>query len=172
MNFLRTILFLVGCLGGFAARAGGPEGYAEKQPARQVAQGAESPEETAAKSFETLVVSDAETLLPELQAPASALDLRYMREEADPIRRERRRIREVLRQRARTSFAGSAAANRHRSGKPEGRWRLDIGNTGSNNWSPYPDRALDARTLRFPMRRDAQADKRPESQKKMEKLKR
>lgn len=31
-----------------------------------------------------------------------------------------------------------------------GEWRVSVGNNG--NWSPYPDRALDARAIRYPMR--------------------
>lgn len=34
-------------------------------------------------------------------------------------------------------------------------WQIRLGNTGCGNWSPFPDRALDARTIRYPMSRSA-----------------
>lgn len=34
-------------------------------------------------------------------------------------------------------------------------WQLHIGNTEISNWSPFPDRALDARVIRYPMPRSA-----------------
>ncbi len=34
-------------------------------------------------------------------------------------------------------------------------WLIHLGNTGSGNWSPFPDRALDARVIRYPMARSA-----------------
>lgn len=34
-------------------------------------------------------------------------------------------------------------------------WLIRLGNTGCGNWSPFPDRALDARTIRYPMARSA-----------------
>lgn len=34
-------------------------------------------------------------------------------------------------------------------------WQIRLGNTGCGNWSPFPDRALDARTIRYPMARSA-----------------
>lgn len=35
------------------------------------------------------------------------------------------------------------------------KFKLDIGNSAVKNWSPYPDRALDARVIRYPMPRSA-----------------
>lgn len=34
-------------------------------------------------------------------------------------------------------------------------WQICLGNTGIGNWSSFPDRALDARTIRYPMSRSA-----------------
>ena len=47
---------------------------------------------------------------------------------------------------------------------------LSVGNTPADNWSPYPDRALDARTLRFPLPRDSRADKRPDNLKALDRM--
>lgn len=82
-------------------------------------------------------------------------DMRWIRDAVDPIRRERRRIERMMRERAReraleaTEGARKGAAPRDPS-LDMGEWRLSVGNNG--NWSPYPDRALDARVIRFPMR--------------------
>ena len=37
---------------------------------------------------------------------------------------------------------------------------LRVGNSAVNNWSPFPDRALDARVIRYPMPRSAAFGKR------------
>lgn len=34
-------------------------------------------------------------------------------------------------------------------------WQIRLGNSGPDNWSPFPDRALDARVIRYPMPRSA-----------------
>ena len=54
--------------------------------------------------------------------------------------------------------------------KEVGLWRMSVGNTSADNWSPYPDRALDARTLRFPLPRDSRADKRPDNLKALDRM--
>ena len=82
-------------------------------------------------------------------------DLRWIRDDADPIRRERRIVERMMRERARER-AREASEGAARGAAPSdpsvemGEWRLSVGNNG--NWSPYPDRALDARIIRFPMR--------------------
>lgn len=40
-------------------------------------------------------------------------------------------------------------------------FKLDFGNSAVKNWSPYPDRALDARVIRYPMPRSAAYGKAP-----------
>lgn len=106
----------------------------------------------------------AERGLPEVGIPAGALNFEvepltanteWLREEVDPIQQARRRIRMLMHQRAelRIRELGEGA---DRSTSPQdpavewGDWRFSIGNNG--NWSPFPDRALDARIIRFPLR--------------------
>lgn len=87
----------------------------------------------------------------------------WLRDRTDPILRQRRAIEAARMQQAQRSL-------RLRNGNPSpapapnpelAGWRAAIGNTAVKNWSPYPDRALDARTLRFPLPRNMQPDKRP-----------
>lgn len=102
-------------------------------------------------------------------------DLPLIREQSDPILQARLRIRRTLRERAiqRTLDEVDKAP---RSTKPQdpsvtlGDWRFSVGNNG--NWSPYPDRELDARNLSFPMRRDARADKRSDQQRALDRMRR
>lgn len=98
--------------------------------------------------------------------------LQWLREEVDPILRARRQLRQTMQVRAeeqRSVIAVTQAPERD-FGKEVGMWRMSIGNTSTNNWSDFPDRMLDARTLRFPMRRDSRADKRTEPQKALDKM--
>ncbi len=82
-------------------------------------------------------------------------DVGWIREELDPVQRERRHLERMMRSRARER-ALEAVEGAERSAAPAdpsvaiGEWRVSVGNNG--NWSPYPDRELDARVIRFPMR--------------------
>ena len=102
-------------------------------------------------------------------------DLPLIREQSDPILQARMRIRRAQRERA-IRQAMDAVAEAPRSMKPQdpsvvaGDWRFSVGNNG--NWSPYPDRELDARNLSFPMRRDARADKRSDQQRALDRMRR
>ena len=71
--------------------------------------------------------------------------------------------------RKRTS--SESAARRQDPNREVALWRLTIGNTAAGNWSPYPDRAPDARNLRFPLPRNLTPDKRPEHIRQLDKLK-
>lgn len=106
-----------------------------------------------------------------LIGPPERFPTGWLKEQVDPILRERRQIRGMMEQRAQQSVAEFPAA---RSGSETIRndrlWRLQIGNTQDGNWSPYPDRELDARIIRFPLPRDMKADKRTEQQKALDKL--
>ena len=78
----------------------------------------------------------------------------WLRLEVDPIERARRRIHLALRERARER-ALESRTEQGRSvptdpGIDVGDWRFSISNNG--NWSPYPDRELDARNIRSPLR--------------------
>lgn len=72
------------------------------------------------------------------------------------IRRDLKRWQEQTGQSSETT----AAANDPHSGERRQRkesddyWRITVGNTAAENWSPHPDRELDARRLTFPMRRN------------------
>lgn len=111
----------------------------------------------------------ARELLVSEPAPFS---LQWLREEVNPILRARRQLRQAMQVRAeeqRSVIAVPQAPERD-FGKEVGMWRMSIGNTSANNWSDFPDRMLDARTLRFPMRRDSRADKRTDQQKALDKM--
>lgn len=80
----------------------------------------------------------------------------WIRESFNPALRQRQEIRRMLVERntgpvrkntGRIRFHGD---QRHVEPKL---WCISIGNTAMNNFSPFPDRLLDARTLRFPMPR-------------------
>lgn len=118
--------------------------------------------------------------IPEVGIPAGAVDFEvrpldgdvdWLREEVDPIQRARRRIRELMLERA-GQRARELAAATDQSTKPQdpavewGDWRFSIGNNG--NWSPYPDRELDARIIRFPLR--TKTDNRPGAEKALEQM--
>lgn len=111
----------------------------------------------------------------ELRLPSVEEYLPLIREQSDPILQARMRIRRTLRERA-IRQTMEAAQQAPRSVKPEdpsvavGDWRFSVGNNG--NWSPYPDRELDARNLSFPMRRDARADKRTDQQRALDRMRR
>lgn len=92
--------------------------------------------------------------------------------EANPIGREPFRNRLVLEQRrdGRTSVIARPRTAAPDANRTAGLWRISIGNTSMENWSPYPDRALDARVLRFPHPRELRRDKRPLHVQRMERL--
>ena len=93
-------------------------------------------------------------------------DMRWIRDEVDPLQRERRIVERMMRERARER-AREASEGAARGAAPSdpsvemGEWRLSVGNNG--NWSPYPDRALDARIIRFPMRDIRELDRKKRS---------
>lgn len=112
--------------------------------------------------------SAAVVLLPSALPPVS---VQWLREEVDPILRERRRLHELRERLSQEQVVPAPVeANETETEKATGLWRLNIGNTGVNNRSPFPDRALDARNIIFPMRRDAQADKRSDRQKALDNI--
>lgn len=116
--------------------------------------------------------------LPEVGIPAGAVDftvepldgdVEWLREEIDPIQQARRRIRQLMHQRA-DQRAEEIALQTNRSNTPQdpavewADWRFSVGNNG--NWSPFPDRALDARIIRFPLR--MKSDNRSDADKALE----
>ena len=109
-------------------------------------------------------------LFPQQVEPLNGC-VEWLREEVDPIRRARRQIRREMYRRA-DEQAMQAAAGAVRSSKPQdpavewADWRFSVGNNG--NWSPYPDRELDARNIRFPLR--MKTDNRPEAEKALDRM--
>ncbi len=97
----------------------------------------------------------------------------WLRDRTDPILRQRRAISASRMQQAQRSILlRNGNALPAPDPNPEiARWRAAIGNTAVNNWSPYPDRALDARTLRFPQPRNMQPDKRPAHLRALDRMK-
>lgn len=97
--------------------------------------------------------------------------IEWLREEVDPIQRARRQIHLAMRERA-LERALEIAEENPRSTQPRdpaiewGDWRFSVGNNG--NWSPYPDRELDARNIRFPLR--MKSDNRTEADKALEQM--
>lgn len=118
--------------------------------------------------------------MPGIGIPEAAVSFRvepfdgsieWLREEVDPIQRARRQIRQMRYERAEVRAAEAAAAA-GQSLTPKdpaiewADWRFSIGNNG--NWSPFPDRELDARNIRFPLR--MKRDNRPEADKALERM--
>lgn len=87
----------------------------------------------------------------------------WLRDRTDPILRQRRAINAARMQQAQRSLLlRDGTPSPAPDPNPEfAGWCAAIGNTAASNWSPYPDRALDARILRFPLPRNMQPDKRP-----------
>lgn len=120
-----------------------------------------------------LPILQTEPATPALQivAPMSYSTL-WLEESVDPILQKRRQIHQMMEQQAQQSvLLRPSIPQSEQANKVSGLWRMTFGNTSANNWSPFPDRALDARTLRFPLPRNMQPDKRPESVQRLEKLK-
>ena len=90
---------------------------------------------------------------------------------AGPLLRARRKLRQAIQTRAEKAATTAVPMVPKRDlSKEVGLWRMSVGNTSADNWSPYPDRALDARTLRFPLPRDSRADKRPDNLKALDRM--
>lgn len=141
-----------------------PAGVAAKRPA---APQQEFPADFAAK---------AHAAARELRMlPPEEFSLQWLREEVDPIQRARRKIRKEMQHRAMAQESVIKAhrhTQKHDLNKEVGSWRMSIGNTSVDNWSPFQDRALDARTIRFPVPRDARADKRTDQMKALDRMRR
>lgn len=89
-----------------------------------------------------------------LFTPPERLSVDWLREAVDPILQQRRQIRSVMEQRARQSIVLLPQAPvSYDPNKEIGLWRWSVGNTGVSNWSPFPDRMLDARTISLPLPR-------------------
>lgn len=154
MKRLGGILLVAGCLFGI------PQSHGQEYPAG-LAPG--SSDELSLKAH-----AAAQTLLFKELEP---LSLQWLREEVNPILRARRKLRQAMQARASESAATVTPRVPKRDlNKEAGTWRMSVGNTSTDNWSPFPDRALDARTLRFPLPRDSRADKRPENVKALDRM--
>lgn len=86
--------------------------------------------------------------------PPRQLPVAWLKEAVDPIRQERLQLRRAMERQARQSVVQlPQAPTPYDPNKEIGLWRWSVGNTGVRNWSPYPDRALDARTISLPLPR-------------------
>lgn len=103
-----------------------------------------------------------------LKFQPAPLTLDWLREETDPILKQKQQIRSMMEKRAQQSLIMRTQTG-YDPNTQTATW--SVGNTGVFNWSIYPDRALDARALRFPMRqpsreqlRQAQQPQQPQRQ--------
>lgn len=83
-------------------------------------------------------------------------DPQWFHEAFNPALREQREIRKMLAERNTAPVRKNTGRIRLRGNRHHVEpklWDLSIGNTAMDNFSPFPDRLLDARTLRFPMPR-------------------
>lgn len=157
MNRLGSILLVTGCI------LGQTQLRAQQVPEQPVLAPMEQSCELSQKVQEM-----GRQLLDREPAPFS---LEWLREEVDPIRRERRELLQAMNLQAQKSLGKTPVKDYKRDvNKDVGLWRISLGNTSANNWSPFPDRALDARIITFPMRRDSRADKRTDQMKALDKL--
>lgn len=182
MKRFGSILLAAGCLFGalqsharqFPAEPaqGSPKHPAQELPAGVAAERPAAPQQEFPADFAAKAHAAARELR---MLPPEEFSLQWLREEVDPIQRARRKIREEMQHRAMTQES-VIKAHRHTQkrdlNKEVGSWRMSIGNTSVDNWSPFQDRALDARTIRFPVPRDARADKRTDQMKALDRMRR
>lgn len=153
MKRLGSILLVAGCLFGI------PQSYAQEYPSGLVPGGSDELSLKARVAARTLLFKELEPL-----------SLQWLREEVNPLLRARRKLRQAMQARAQESAAAVPMVPKRDMSREVGLWRMSVGNTSTDNWSPFPDRALDARTLRFPLPRDSRADKRPENVKALDRM--
>ena len=155
MKRAGRIIRIVGMWGVLAATAGALRSDAapavQVPPTEELPTGRHEADGCLTRSAETRM----QTLLFGTADNSPSADLEWFRDEVDPLQRERRELERMMRQRAREQAVEiTQAAQRGNSPRDPGieaaGWRLSVGNNG--NWSPYPDRELDARVIRFPMR--------------------
>ena len=95
----------------------------------------------------------------------------FLQEEVNPYLRARRKLHRTMQERAaqqEESLIRSRQKYPHDLNRRTGLW--GIGNTSVNNWSPFQDRMLDARTISFPMPRGTKADKRTDQMKALDRM--
>ena len=103
--------------------------------------------------------------------PPEEFGLRWLQEEVNPYLRARRKLHRTMQERAaqqEESLIRSRQKYPHDLNRRTGLW--GIGNTSVNNWSPFQDRMLDARTISFPMPRGTKADKRTDQMKALDRM--
>ena len=103
--------------------------------------------------------------------PPEEFGLRWLQEEVTPYLRARRKLHRTMQERAaqqEESLIRSRQKYPHDLNRRTGLW--GIGNTSVNNWSPFQDRMLDARTISFPMPRGTKADKRTDQMKALDRM--
>lgn len=155
MKRAGRIIRIVGMWGVLAATAGALR--SDAAPAVQVPPAGELP--TGRHEADGCLTRSAETRMQTLRFGTTdnspSADLEWFRDEVDPLQRERRELERMMRQRAREQAVEITQAAQRGDSPRDPRieaagWRLSVGNNG--NWSPYSDRELDARVIRYPMR--------------------
>lgn len=94
----------------------------------------------------------------------------WIKEATNPTLKQRREVQNLMWQRSRESVMNMPKPRIQDPNKNAGLWRVSVGNVSWEVWSSFPDRALDARNLRFPLPRNMSPDKRPLSVQRLEKL--
>ena len=154
MKRLGSILLVAGCLSGTL------QPYAQEYPAGPLY---DTPDELSFKAR-----AAARTLLFKELEP---LSLQWLREEANPLLRARRKLRQAIQTRAEKAATTAVPMVPKRDlSKEVGLWRMSVGNTSADNWSPYPDRAVPA-AARLASRQAARQPKSPRQNEAAEKIK-
>lgn len=84
-------------------------------------------------------------------APLQAITLEQLKEAGDPLRWERHHIRRMIDRSTYRAREKKKTRTKSQDEQETRLWRIRIGNNVNENWSSYPDRALDARTLSAPL---------------------
>ena len=160
MKRLGSILLVAGCLSGTL------QPYAQEYPAGPVS---DTPDELSLKAR-----AAARTLLFKEPEP---LSLQWLREEVNPLLRARRKLRQAMQVRAEKAAATAVPMVPKRDmSKEVGLWRMSVGNTSADNWSPSrpcagrPDPAVPA-AARLASRQAARQPKSPRQNEAAEKIK-
>lgn len=119
-------------------------------------------------------MTKADSIIQQIYIPAPMqIPADWLKGVENTLFEEKRKISNIMQERATQSIIqrpqGSVKVTVNNA---LGTWKMNIGNFSIETWSPYLDRALDARTLSLPVPRNMRPDKRPESVRRMDKLKR
>lgn len=119
-------------------------------------------------------MTKADSIMQQLYIPAPMqVPIDWLEGVENPLFEEKRKISNIMQERATQSIIQRPQGNvKVTVNNALGTWKMNIGNFSIETWSPYLDRALDARTLSLPVPRNMRPDKRSENMRRMDKLKR